>query len=440
MMARKKSLWSELQRERERRARAARVRDREEQRMIRQLTQEQEQAERRAAQADAAERKRQEQLAHEAGAAAAKAMKAQLDSRVAALGTLLTSALQAPPQLSFAMMRRTVDAPPFDPGNLGEPSPAPRWEDFAPPPPGGLSGLLGGKGRYARAIDDARQAHGQAAADHRRAEDGRVRQLQVAREAHDERVKALEAEVRQHNAEVDELESSFQAGVPDAVEEYFAEVLALSEYPDGLPRDYQVAYRQEPRELVVEYRLPPAEVIPRERDFRYVKTRGEIEQLPRPTKEIKELYASVIDQIALRTIWECFAVPEGHDLVDAVVFNGIVPATNRATGRAEELHLISAPASRDAFADLVLDQLDPASCLKYLKAIVSPHPYDLEPVEPVIQFEQAKYRFADPVDALAGIDSRPDLLKMDWYKFEEPHPPAVRSHGPGSTRHPVLPR
>lgn len=49
---------------------------------------------------------------------------------------------------------------------------------------------------------------------------------------------------------------------------------------------------------------------------------------------------------------------------------------------------------------------------------MSPHPYDLEPVEPVIQFAQAKYRFAEPVDALAGIDSRPDLLKMDWYKFE----------------------
>jgi restriction system protein len=49
---------------------------------------------------------------------------------------------------------------------------------------------------------------------------------------------------------------------------------------------------------------------------------------------------------------------------------------------------------------------------------VSPHPYDVEPVEPVIEFQKAKYRFADPADALAGIDSRPDLLKMDWYRFE----------------------
>jgi restriction system protein len=101
-----------------------------------------------------------------------------------------------------------------------------------------------------------------------------------------------------------------------------------------------------------------------------------------------------------------------------IVFNGIVSATNRATGQAEELHLISAPASRAEFSKLVLDQLDPQACLKNLKAIVSRHPYDLEAVEPVIDFQKAKYRFADPVDALAGIDSRPDLLKMDWYRFE----------------------
>jgi restriction system protein len=227
-----------------------------------------------------------------------------------------------------------------------------------------------------------------------------------------------QAEIREHNAAVDELEHDFRAAAPDAVEEYFTELLALSQYPSGLPHHYQVAYRQVPAELVVEYQLPPVDAIPTKRDFRYVKARREIDELPRPPKEIKELYASVIHQIALRTMWECFAVPEGHDIVDSVVFNGIVPATNRATGQPEELHLISAPASRDTFARLLLDQLDPASCLKHLKAIVSPHPYDLEAVEPVIQFQQAKYRFADPVDALAGIDSRPDLLKMDWYKFE----------------------
>jgi restriction system protein len=417
-MARKKSLWSELQREWELRQQITEARERRNEQTIKEMLRDHDRAERQAARAEAAERKRQEQLAHEAGAAAAKAMKAQLERQLAELRTLLTSALGARPQLSFAMLKKAAAVPPFEPGDLGKPSPEPLWEDFAPAPPGVLSGLTGGKARFAQAQQAAEAAFEQALAAHALIEETRTRRLGEARAAHGLQVKAIEAEVRDHNVAVDELERNFRAAAPDAVEEFFGQVLALSEYPSGFPHEYQVAYRQEPRQLVIEYRLPPVEVIPTARDFRYVRTRSDIDELPRPVKEIKELYASVIHQIALRTMWECFAVTVAEDVVDTVVFNGIVPATNRATGQAEELHLISAPASRADFSGLVLDQLDPASCLKHLKAIVSPHPYDLEPVEPVIEFQQAKYRFADPVDALVGIDSRPDLLKMDWYKFE----------------------
>ena len=417
-MARKKSLWSELQRERERRQRVARAQEHTNEQTIQQIMRDHDRAERQAARAEAAGRKRQVQLAHEAGASAATAMKARLDARLAELRTLLTSALAVPPQLSFAMLKQTAAIPPFQPDGLGEALPLPVWEDFAPPPPGVLSGLMGGKARHARAQEAAQDAFELACADHALAEEARARQFLEARLAHDLRTKAIEAEIREHNAAVDELERAFRAGAPDAVEEYFDQILALSGYPRGFPCEYQVAYRREPRELVIEYRLPTVDVIPLARDFRYVKTRSEIDELPRPVKEIKDLYALVIHQVALRTMWECFSVTGAEDVVDTVVFNGIVSATNRATGQAEELHLISAPASRTDFAQLVLDQLEPAACLKYLKAILSPHPYDLEPVEPVIEFQQAKYRFADPVDALAGIDSRPDLLKMDWYKFE----------------------
>jgi len=125
-MARKKSLWSELQHELERRQRAAQARERQQQQIIRQLARDQEQADRRAARADAAERKRQEQLAHDAGAAAAAAMKAQLDSRLGELKTILTSALSAPPRLPFAMLKRL--------GLLV--SSRPTWQDpFARPSP-----------------------------------------------------------------------------------------------------------------------------------------------------------------------------------------------------------------------------------------------------------------------------------------------------------------
>jgi len=418
-MARRRSLWSDLQRERARRESAARARDRAQQQIIRQFAQERARAALQAARQDVAERKRQELLTHEAGVAAARAMREQLNSRLTDLRSVLKSGASAVPPLTFAMLKRSPQWPAFNPGELARPSVAPDWAAFPPKAPRPFSSVVGGKARYERAKNAAWTVFQQALTDHTHAEEVRRRKLEAARRNYQAMVDNINAEAREHNAAVDHLEENFRAGSPDAVEEFFTELLALSEYPAGFPQDYQIAYRPDPRELVVQYRLPPVEIVPTTRDFRYVKTRGEIDELPRPLKEIKELYASVTHQVALRTMWECFTAPAtALDVVDAVVFNGIVSATNRATGKAEELHLISAPASRADFAELVLDQLDPAACLKHLKAIVSPHPYDVEPVEPVIEFQQAKYRFAEPVDALAGIDSRPDLLKMDWYRFE----------------------
>ena len=89
-MARKKSMWSELQRERDRRARISLAREREERQLVRQLTQDRERAQRLALRANSAERKHQEQLAHEAGTRAARTLKSQLDAQVHELQTLLT--------------------------------------------------------------------------------------------------------------------------------------------------------------------------------------------------------------------------------------------------------------------------------------------------------------------------------------------------------------
>ena len=149
-------------------------------------------------------------------------------------------------------------------------------------------------------------------------------------------------ELREHNAEVDELERSFRAGTPRRWGVLRPGARAFRVSP-RVSCEFQAAYRPDPRELVVEYRLPPKGVIPTIRDFRHVKARCETDELARPVKEIKELNASVINQVALRTMWECFFITAVGQIVDTVVFNGNV-ATSRATGQAEELDLISAPA------------------------------------------------------------------------------------------------
>jgi restriction system protein len=69
----------------------------------------------------------------------------------------------------------------------------------------------------------------------------------------------------------------------------------------------------------------------------------------------------------------------------------------------------------------VLDEpeLDPVACLRgYLNAVVSPHPYDLEAIRPVVQFDLSKYKFVEEMDVVAGLDSRPDLLALKPVEFE----------------------
>lgn len=412
-MGRRSSVWTQLQRERERRRKAARQAQRKHQQLIRQAQQAREQAEKRRARADVAGRKRQEELAHDAGAQEAAARTSEVEARVRDLETLLVASLNTQPHIDFATLRAAYEPEPFDPGPLGRPAPEPSWEDFEPPPPGPLGGLLGGRGRYERERAAATHRFEEARREHRLEEDRRLRRLEAARNAYDTQV----AELRNEAHAVDALERDFNAGDPDAVEEYFQLVLAQSAYPEGFPEQYRTAYRLEPRELVIECDLPTQDVIPRVRGYKYIKTRKEIDELARAEKDVRALYKSVISQVVLRTMRECFAV-RAKQMVDSVIVNGMVDGREAATGKQVRRCVLSVGASRADFEDLVLEHLDPAACLKRLRAIMSPHPDDLEAVEPLVEFDKAKYRFTDPVDALAGLDGRPDLLQMDWYRFE----------------------
>jgi restriction system protein len=94
---------------------------------------------------------------------------------------------------------------------------------------------------------------------------------------------------------------------------------------------------------------------------------------------------------------------------------------DRATGQPLRALLVSTHATRDAFCQIRLDEpeLDPVLCLRgYLNAVVSPHPYDLEPVRPVVQFDLSKYKFVEEMQVAAGLDSRPDLLALKPVEFE----------------------
>lgn len=206
-------------------------------------------------------------------------------------------------------------------------------------------------------------------------------------------------------------------------EESFAEAIqsALEEcnYPADLALDVRVHVVPEAREILIDLELPRQDVVPAAAEYRYVASKREVTPVPHKAAEAQRLYKTLVARLALRRIDEAFAVCPPA-LVNTVVLNGHVSAKDKATGKPIRPCLVSLQATREQFDDLELSEpeLDPAACLRHLNAIVSPHPYELEAVRPVLSFDLSRYKFVDEVDVVAGLDSRPDLLQLTPIEFE----------------------
>lgn len=418
-MARKRNLWTEWQREAARRQRLEQQHRQATEREVKRRIQAEQQAARAAARKSALDDKERKRLYVEERKAEVASMVSELQERVAEIDSVLAAGIHSAPAITFGSLKRSSAFPPFNAGGLDRPIPPPQWEQFAPAPPSGLGRLFGGSGRHEKLEAAARADYEQACDQQAAAEVDRRQRLAERHGEYDRQAAAAADAAITHNAEVDQFERDFRRGEPEAVAQFCTMALDSSVYPEGFAHRTRALYRPDPKEVVVEFELPPQAVIPVERDYRYVMGRDEITPLPRAVKDIKDRYARLVAQVALRTIHEVFACDQGG-VAEVVSFNGHVATKDLATGQPIRPCLISVSAERTVFDTFVLGDLDPVMCLRKLNALVSNHPYDLEAVRPVVDFETllTQYKFVEGMDAVAGLDSRPDLLDMTPTEFE----------------------
>jgi restriction system protein len=316
------------------------------------------------------EKERDRQQEHlEAQQRAAEEQTAAVQERMKVLEEILTGVLSLKP-LSFGQLLAAPRTPDFDPGPLDPALPAPDWDDFAPAAPAGLGRLLARQGRQ---VAEAQARFEAAQADHLRRESERRQALAAAKARHDRKVTEERAKAVARNAYVTRRQAAFAAGDAEAVQWFAGCVLRASKYPDGFPREHQVTYRPEHRDLAVDLELPPRRVVPAARAYRYVKAGDVIEPVPRPDGEITQRYERLLACVALRTLHEIFgATPP--DVVRAVTFTGRVSTVDGATGKPLRPELLTVSAERSVFTDLVLATVEPPACLARLNGLVSADP------------------------------------------------------------------
>ena len=103
-----------------------------------------------------------------------------------------------------------------------------------------------------------------------------------------------------------QAEAIFNAQGPEAFVAMLQQTLATSVYPYGMQGSCAAVYRPEARELLIEYELPRADVIPVVEAYRYVKTMGLVQPSSGARRRSKDLYGKLIASVTLRTLAEAF--------------------------------------------------------------------------------------------------------------------------------------
>jgi restriction system protein len=249
------------------------------------------------------------------------------------------------------------------------------------------------------------------------AESARLMGIASLERAHQDDSRAYQSRVALRDQEVNDLRQRFETAEVDAVVTFFEVVLNRSVWPDDFPQEYRVAYEPAAKQLVVEYELPTAGIVPTVAEYKYVKVRDAVEEKARKLAEIKEIYRDLVAAIALRCIHECFSA-DGANHVDVLTFSGFVHTIDPATGNLIRPYLISVRVTKERFSTITLDRVDTKACLRNLGGQVSPQPAELIPVKPLIEFDMVDKRFVAEKDVLSELDKRPNLMDLTPSEFE----------------------
>jgi restriction system protein len=384
--------------------------EREQRRLAREAEREQRAVER----VQAADEKEQQRQYVAQRKAMAEEKTAQLARTVEELETILRAGLQQPGRLDITALYHTPHVPELKLGALASPIFEP---EFVPPlAPGKLSKLFGGQGRYEQELETARQRHQDDVAAAQRAERDRLRQVAANQQEYDATVERVHAESQQYNEALVALERGVTARDRTSVEQYLAWVLYAVPLPSEFPQHTEVIFSATAEQAVVQFELPPREVVPTVRAYQYVQRSDEERATNRPPKEVAAVYRGAVSQVALLCLRNLF---QSDGKLESIGFNGHVHAVNPATGVREFPCMVSVYVERKSFLpDENLAAVTAEACLQKLGAIVSPHPYEHEAIEPILDFDLSKFSFVEGFDAVATLDSRPNLLDMSHGNFE----------------------
>jgi len=219
------------------------------------------------------------------------------------------------------------------------------------------------------------------------------------------------------NATIDRRRDQYRQRHPDAILDYCEIVLGNSQYPEIFPKQFDLDFDSSTKILIVDYQLPRPDDIPTLVEVRYVQSREEYSENHMTDAQHRKLYDHVVYQTVIRTLHELFEADVANGLA-SVVFNGFVHTVDRRTGLDVEACIVSVHATKENFAGLRLDRIDPKACFQKLKGVGSSSLHSLAAVAPVMAMNKEDRRFIESYSVSGTLNEGVNVASMDWQDFE----------------------
>jgi len=326
--------------------------------------------------------------------------------------TLLETSAAKPRDADYLAIDFRSPLPEFHPGELGAPkTPQPTAAEYIRPPSFFEKLIPSLRDRYAEYEREGQQNFDDATKMWNATETKRLKLLNAARRIFDEQLNS-------RRTENTHLIDGYHNADPWFVEEYVKRVFSKESLPGGIPVLVRCTYVPESRQLIIEQELPTVDVVPTVKSHKYIASRNEVKEVQRPKTEIKQIYASLIAQIALSTLCILRRTDQAR-VIDAIAYNGMVDMINTATGQEEHRCLISINTTSDVLNGIDFSRVDAIDCLRGLRAHVSESPHEMTAVRPIVAFNFDDPRFVEKHDILSELDTRSNLADLSPSEFEQ---------------------
>lgn len=263
----------------------------------------------------------------------------------------------------------------------------------------------------------------------------------IAQQKHDEQIakyniyledvkkekQAFLQQQEEHNKNVYLKINKFNNEEKNEVIEYFLNNLKLSPYPFLIYKDIELDYNKDNKLLIINYTLPKVEDITNIKNISLLISKMDFKVTYLKETELNKIYNDILYKICLRTISEVFKNDYFGDdddedaetnLVDSVIFNGIIKHINDIDGQKKYSCIMTLQANKESFAKIDISNINAKNCFKALKGIAAPELASLIPVKPILMINKEDSRFIDAYSVTEHLDDGYNIATMHWKDFE----------------------